>query len=274
MFYPTKAALAKVSDPYFRSFDQAFPDYWRFQEWKREFGGYVAKGALPNLTLLRLAHDHTGNFGKGIDGVNTIETELADNDYAVGLVIQKIARSPFAADTLIFVVEDDAQDGPDHMDAHRSIAFVAGPYVKQGAVVHHRYNTVSMVRTIEAVLGLAPMGLNDALAEPMDEVFDVNQAAWSYTAKVPAVLRSTALPLPPATTAQAACVARPRRTAAWWAAAMKGQDFNEEDRLNTAAYNRALWRGLKGDAPYPSQRSGKDLSGNRAGLVKVADGCE
>jgi len=274
VLYPTKAALMPVTDPYFRGFDQSFPDYWRFKEWEREFDGFVAAGKAPNLILTRLAHDHTGNFGKGIDGVNTIETELADNDYAVGLVIQKIARSPFAADTLIFVVEDDAQDGPDHMDAHRSIAFVAGPYVKQGAVVHHRYNTVNMVRTIEAVLGLEPMGLNDALAEPMDALFDVGQTTWSYTAKVPAVLRTTALPLPPPTAGQVSCVVKPRRTAAWWAAAMKGQNFNEEDRLNTAAYNRALWRGLKGDAPYPSARSGKDLSGNRAGLVKVADRCD
>ena len=273
--YTTKAALMPVTDPYYRAFDQSFPDYWRFKEWEREFDAFAAAGKAPNLLLTRLPHDHTGNFGKGLDGVNTVETEIADNDYAVGLVVQKIARSPFAADTLIFVIEDDAQDGPDHVDAHRSIALIAGPYVKQGAVVHHRYNTVNLVRTMEAVLGLAPMGLNDALAEPMDEVFDVNQATWSFTAKVPAVLRSTALPLPPPTTAQATCVARPRHTAAWWTAAMKGQDFNEEDRLNTAAYNRALWRGLKGDAPYPAGRSGKDLSGDRAALVGVADdGCE
>ena len=83
-----------------------------------------------------------------------METELADNDYAVGRVIQKVAESPLAKDTLIFVLEDDAQDGPDHVDAHRSIAFVAGPYVRQGAVVSKRYTTVNMLQTIEAVLGL------------------------------------------------------------------------------------------------------------------------
>ena len=94
---------------------------------------------------------------------------------------EKVAHSPLAKDTLIFVIEDDAQDGPDHVDAHRSIAFVAGPYVKHGAVVSTRYTTVNMVRTIEAVLGLAPMGLNDALAAPMAEVFDPRQADWSFT---------------------------------------------------------------------------------------------
>ena len=275
VLYATKAALMPVTDPYYRGFDQSFPDYWRFKEWEREFDGFVAAGKAPNLLLTRVPHDHTGNFGKGLDGVNTVETELADNDYAVGLIVEKVARSPFAADTLIFVVEDDAQDGPDHVDAHRSIALVAGPYVKQGAVVHHRYNTVNLLRTMEGVLGLEPMGLNDALAESMDEVFDIRQTGWSFTAKVPAVLRSTALPLPPLAAARAACRAQPRRSAAWWAAAMKGQDFNEEDRLNTAAYNHALWRGLKGDAPYPAGRSGKDLSANRAALVGDAGGgCE
>jgi DNA-binding beta-propeller fold protein YncE len=274
VLYPTKAALMAVTDPYFRGFDQSFPDYWRFKEWEREFDGFVAAGKAPNLILTRVPHDHTGDFGKGLDGVDTVETELADNDYAVGLIVEKVAHSPFAADTLIFVVEDDAQDGPDHVDAHRSIGLIAGPYVKQGAVVHHRYSTVNLVRTMEAVLGIEPMGLNDALAEPMDAVFDIHQTAWSFNAKVPAVLRSTALPLPPLASAAAACVAKPRHTGAWWAAAMKGQNFNEEDRLDTAAYNRTLWRGLRGDAPYPAKRSGKDLSGNRAALVGLGSGCD
>ncbi len=192
-----------ISDPYFRGFDQGFPDFWRFKEWEREFDAFAARRSAPNLMLVRLAHDHTGDFDEAIDGVNTVETELADNDYAVGLLIEKVAKSPFAKDTLIFVIEDDAQDGPDHVDAHRSIAFVAGPYVKQGAVVSHRYDTVNLVRTIEDILGLEPMGLTDAEAEPMSEVFDTSHADWTYDAAVPAVLRSIALPLPPARTGQA-----------------------------------------------------------------------
>ena len=272
VFFPTKAALMKLSDPYYRGFDQAFPDYWRFKAWEREFDGFAASGKAPELMLVRLPHDHTGAFGKGLDGVDTVETEVADNDYAVGLLVDKVAKSPFAKDTLIFVVEDDAQDGPDHVDAHRSIAFVAGPYVKQGAVVSRRYTSVNMVRTIELVLGLAPLGLNDALADPMAEVFDPNQPAWRFDARVPAVLRSTKLPLPPLSTAQAGCTAAPRRSASWWAAAMKGQNFNEEDRLNTVAFNAALWRGLKGDAAYPTARGGHDLRNGRARLLTRVDG--
>ena len=271
VFYVDKPALMPLTDPYYWGFNQAVPDYWRFKEWEREFDAYTASGAAPNLMLVRLPHDHTGSFDTAIDGVNTVEAELADNDYAVGLLVQKVSRSRFASDTLIFVVEDDAQDGPDHIDAHRSIAFVVGPYVKQGAVVSRRYTTVSLVKTIEAVLGLEPMGLNDALAEPMGEVFDIRQPNWRFEARLPAVLRSTALPLPPRTDAEASCPTAPIRSAAWWAKAMAGQNFSVEDHLDTPAFNRALWTGLKGDAAaYPAVRDGRDLRSNRAALVRAA----
>jgi DNA-binding beta-propeller fold protein YncE len=268
VFTPAKASLMDKTDLYFRGFDQSFPDYWRFKEWEREFDGFVAAGQAPNLMMLRLAHDHTGDFGKGLDGVDSVETELADNDYAVGLVIEKLAQSPFAKDTLVFVVEDDAQDGPDHVDAHRSIAFVVGPYVKQGAVVSHRYATVNLLATIEAVLGIPPMGLNDALAEPMAAVFDTHLGAWSFTARPSALLRGTRLPLPPEQSASACAVHG--RSGAYWASAMKGQDFSREDHLDTAAYNLALWRGLAGAKPYPTIRDGRDLREGRAKLLAAA----
>jgi DNA-binding beta-propeller fold protein YncE len=275
VFYVSKAALMPVTDNYFYGFNQAFPDYWRFKEWEREFAGFVAKGQLPSLMMVRLAHDHTGSFKEGVDGINSVETELADNDYAVGLLVEKVSKSPFAKDTLIFVIEDDAQDGPDHVDAHRSTAYVVGPYVRRQAVVSKRYTTVNMLRTIEAVLGLQPMGLNDALAAPMAEVFDPAQVDWNFTAQVPAVLRTTRLPLPPQAAAEAACPIHPPRSADYWAAAMAGQDFSDEDRLDTPRYNHALWRGLRGDTPYPSRRDGKDLRSNRAALLAAAgvNGC-
>lgn len=256
VFYPDKAALQAVTDPYYRGFDQAFPDYWRFKEWEREFDGYAASGDLPQLSLVRLPHDHFGSFKKAIDGVDTVETEMADNDYALGMIVEKVSKSRFAADTLIFVLEDDAQDGADHVDAHRSIAFVVGPYVKRNAVVSARHNTVDMIRTMEDVLGLEPMGLNDGLALPMADVFDIPQASWSYRARLPAILRSTRLPLP-AAAGSAASTPRPRRSADWWATTTAGQNFNEEDRLDTVAFNRALWRGLKGGEPYPKTRDGR-----------------
>ena len=254
--------LASVTDPYFRGFDQGFADFWRVKEWQREFDGYVASGTLPNLTLMRLAHDHFGGFKEAIDGVDTVETEMADNDYALGLVVEAVAKSRYKDDTLIFVLEDDSQDGPDHVDAHRSIAFVIGPFVKQGAVVSRRYSTVSMLRTIEDVLGIDPLGLFDGLQDPMMDVFEPARKDWSYSPVVPGVLRSTSLPLP-AATGSAASWERPRHDAAYWDALTQGLDFSVEDRLDVARFNRVLWAGLAGDRPYPETRDGRDLRKGR-----------
>ena len=251
VFFPAKAALLPVSDPYFRGFDQAFPDYWRFKEWEREFDGYASSDSLPALSLVRLPHDHFGSFHQAIDKVDTVETEMADNDYAVGLLMQKVSQSRYAKNTLIFVIEDDAQDGADHVDAHRSIALIAGPYVRRSAVVSEPYNTVSVIRTIEMVLGLEPMGLTDALARPMTAVFDTrSSSAWSYRAVVPGILRSTELPLPPpAKQEQAASrCSYSQKSSQYWSDVMAGQNFNEEDHLDTVRFNAALWRGLKSDA--------------------------
>jgi hypothetical protein len=262
-FYPAKAALQATSDLYFRGFDTSYPDYWRFKEWEREFDQFAESGDLPALEFVRFPHDHFGSFGSAIDDVNTPERQMADNDYAVGLVVDKIAHSRFHDTTLIFVIEDDAQDGPDHVSAHRSIALVTGPYVKQGAVVSTPYNTVSMVKTIEEVLGLEPLGLNDALAAPMADVFDarLSPAAFTYTAKVPEILRATALPVPAATALNT--VAHPisvatmaghrHHGAAYWERVMRGQNFNREDALDTPRFNRALWRGIMGSRPFSTR---------------------
>jgi len=149
---PTKAELFDRTDVYYCGFDQAFPDCWREAEWEREFDEFVKNNNLPSLSLVRLGSDHTGSFGTAIDEVNTPERQQADNDYAVGKLVEKIANSRYKTDTLIFILEDDAQSGEDHVDAHRSTAYVVGPYVKQGKVVSEFYTTVSMLRTIEEVL--------------------------------------------------------------------------------------------------------------------------
>jgi hypothetical protein len=130
--------------------------------------------------LMWLGGDHTGLYDRALDGVDTPETQVADNDYALGQVIEAVANSPFAKDTLIVSIEDDAWDGADHVDAHRTVALFAGPYVRRHAVVSTRYTTVSVVKTIEEVLGIGPIGLNDALAAPMSDVFDPHAAEWSY----------------------------------------------------------------------------------------------
>jgi DNA-binding beta-propeller fold protein YncE len=268
--YSTNTVLTPYTDPYFRGFDQSFPDYFLYTEWKREFDGYVASGNLPNLTLLRLPHDHMGNFSTAINGVNTPELQVADNDYAVGLVASAVANSPYAKDTLIFVIEDDAQDGPDHVDAHRSIAFVIGPYVKHGFVDSTRYDTVSMIRTIEDILGIPQLNLNDAHSLPMADAFDLRQKSWTFTATPSPYLATTTLPIPPSAFGQSTATLNwhPLHNATWWATQTKGMNFAVEDKLDTVKFNRVLWEGTVGNKPYPTLRSGCDLRINREELLK------
>ena len=252
VMWAADARLAPVTDPYFRSFDQGFPDYWLVDQWKRDWLPRVAAGATPRLTLLRLAHDHFGDFGEAIDGVNTPDRQIADNDYAIGRVVEAVANSPAGKDTLIAIVEDDAQNGADHVDAHRSLAYLIGPGVRRGALVSTRYTTVNLLKTIERLLDLPALGLNDSLALPMADAFDPKLTSdWRYAALWPATLDATALPRPANRTAAVPRPASlaPERSAAWWAAATAGQDFSGEDKLDTDAFNKALWRGLKGTAP-------------------------
>jgi len=249
--YPTNAALAPYTDPYYRGFDNNLPDYYRFKEWERDFDANYASGGLPALTLVRLMHDHTGNFDTAIDMVNTPELMQADNDYAVGLLVEKIANSIYAQNTLIFVVEDDAQDGGDHVDSHRTIAFVAGPYVKQGAVVSTAYNTVDFIRTMEEVLGVKQfLNLNDALGHPMADVFTTTPQAWSFIASPSAYLYATSLPLPPAPSGMK--IPQSTHDAVYWARVTKGLDFSDADRVDPLLYNRILWKGMMHDKPYPA----------------------
>ena len=261
---PANVALAPFTDQYFRGFDPAFPDYYRFKEWERDFDANYANGGMANLTLVRFMHDHTGNFATAIDLVNTPDRDQADNDYAVGLLVQKIANSPvYKNNTLIFVVEDDSQDGGDHVDSHRTTAYVAGAYVRN-AVVSTAYNTIDFIRTMEEVLGLQPMNLNDAVANPMSDIFDtVPNREWTFTATPASILYCTNLPLPqPAQPCN-----NPTPDANYWARVTKGMDFTDADRVDGGVFNRILWKGLMGDKPYPAAPTGKDLRQNREKLL-------
>jgi DNA-binding beta-propeller fold protein YncE len=277
VFYPAATGLRDVSDPYYREYDMKLPDFWRFKEWEYEFDRFVESGSLPNLTLIELPRDHFGEFSGSLDGTDTPDEQMADNDYALGLIVQKVARSPFADNTLIFVIEDDAQAGPDHVDTQRTIAYVIGPYVKQGAVVSKHYANPNMLRTIADILKIEPMGLQVALAEPMTDVFDRSQRSWTYTAIVPEILLQTDLPIESATAASNRTRPVPgserfrtaRGTPEYWTQKMAGQDFNRMDNLDTDTFNRVLWEGLMGGSvPYPTERHGRDLSKNRKALLK------
>jgi len=252
-------------DPYFRAYDQSYPDVWRFTEWNREFQQFVANGNLPSLEMIRgLSHDHTGNFGQALGGVNTPELQQADNDYAVGLLVQTVANSPYAKDTLIIIIEDDSQDGADHVDSHRATTYFVGPYVKQQAVVSTRYSQPNVLRTIEDIFSTEHVNLNTYYARPMADLFDIKSSGnWSFQAVAsqllnPLLTTPTAmggLGYSPQTVQFAAGRSlKPTHTAQYWAKKTRGFDFSGEDRVPTELYNRILWQGLKG-TPAPATKT-------------------
>ncbi len=267
--WPAKKELLKLSDLCFWPFDQSYPDFFRYAEWAREFDLQVKHNDMPNLTLLRYDHDHFGNFGSASFGVNTPELQMADDDYAVGLTADKIAHSPYANNTLIFVIEDDPQDGPDHVSGDRSLAFIVGPYVKQGAVVSDPYSTVTMLRTIEQVLGLPPLGVHDAGVPPMTDAFNISQASWTYSAIPSAYLYNTSLPILNKFVVNSANVPQPTHNAAWWEAQTKGMDFSDADRNDPETFNRIIWKGMMGNKPYPAKRTGGTPQPETKGAAKA-----
>ncbi len=247
--------LQGSTDLYFRGFDQNFPDQWNVNEWKREFTRFVHDRNLPAFETVRLSHDHTGSYATALGGVNTPETQEADNDLAVGRVLQTVANSPYADSTVIFVIEDDCQDGPDHVDSHRATAYVAGAYVKQHAIVRTRYNQVNLLRTIEDILGTAHISLLTANAAPMADVFDTSgTGTWRYAPVASTILKTTTLnlaALEDGVRYAAGPDITPLHDAAWWAEKTKGFDFSAEDRVPFAVLNRVLWEGTKPGMAYP-----------------------
>jgi DNA-binding beta-propeller fold protein YncE len=232
---------------------------------------------LPNLSLVRLPHDHFGNFNTAVAGLKTVETQMADNDYAVGLLVETLSKRPEWKETAVFIIEDDSQDGPDHIDGHRSVAYVISPYTKRRAVVSTNYNTVNILRTIEDLLGTGYMGINDANARPMSDVFTQKADLTPYQAVVPGILCKPPVDpnlVPACKDPKAIKTAgvQPLHDGTWWANATKDFFFGVEDKLDEEAFNRVLWTGVKGDeVPYPTERNGADLRPNRAQLLEKWD---
>ncbi len=261
---PVRKSLMNHTDLYYRGWDLNTPDQYRFEEWNREFAEFVKKGNLPDLEIVDFMEDHFGNFSSNAAGLENPLAQMASNDYAVGQLLEAVSNSPYWKDTVIFVVEDDAQNGPDHVDAHRSTAFVASPYVKSGSVVHTFYNSTNVLRTIEDILGVDHLGLNDANALPMSDLFIKQPNLQPYAAPIPGILCEP--PVDP--TLVPGCsdpknhvitkAIKPLHDGKWWAQATKGFNFNHPDMIDSDQFNRILWRGIMGDdKPYP--RAGAQL---------------
>lgn len=248
---PVQSELWGRTDLYYRGWDLDVPDQYRFEEWKREFDGYVKHHNLPSFEMVDLPTDHFGNFRTNVGGTNTPESQIAGNDYALGELVEAVSKSPYWKDTAIFVVEDDAQDGPDHVDSHRTVAHVISAYTKRHAVVSTFYTTVAMLRTIEDILGIDHLGLFDKNAAPMSDVFSRTVDAEPYEPVIPGILckppvKSNLVPNCHDPVAAKTKVLAPLHDGAWWARATLGFDFKKPDAVDSGAFNQILWIGTQG----------------------------
>jgi YVTN family beta-propeller protein len=224
-------ALRGHFDQWFRGFDLDYPDVKRAARFIAELKRFEAEGDMPRLQILRLPNDHTHGTTRG---KLTPTALVADNDLALGQLVEAVSHSKFWPQTALFVVEDDAQNGPDHVDAHRTTAYVVSPYTKRGAVDSTMYSTTSMLRTIELILGLRPMSQFDAAATPMFNAFQPKADLTPYQA------------LP----AQVGLEERNQPTA--WGGQIP-MDFAREDAADDLLLNEVVWRSVRGaDHPMPA----------------------
>jgi len=208
-------------------FDLDITDIKREQAWAHDFDSLLSKNAVPRLSTIRISNDHTSGQHKG--SISPIAA-VADNDQGVGLLLEHLSKSRIWKESVVFILEDDAQGGPDHVDAHRSPVFVAGPYVKHNAVIHNMYSTSGVLRTIELILGLPPMSQYDAGAMPLYECFTARPDLSPYQVKP-------------------ALVDLQQRNLADNESSKRSQSFNlaKEDAVPDRIMNEVIWKSVKGE---------------------------
>jgi len=229
--------------PYFTSWDQTVRDTTRFYQWRREFDSLLAVNAVPQFNSLRFINDHTE--GMRMDRPTPF-AHTADNDWAVGLFVEYLSKSSIWNQSVVFIIEDDAQNGPDHVDAHRTTAYVAGGFVKRKFVDHTMYSTASMLRTMELILGLPPMTQYDAAAEPMWRCFSSATNPGSFTS-----LRA------------GIDITEKNMAVNEWQRRSEKFDFSKEDAVPDMEFNLVLWHGIKGDnVPLPAPKRAAFVKNN------------
>jgi YVTN family beta-propeller protein len=223
----TVKALEGHFDPLFRGYDLDFTDVKRAERFIQKLGEFEQKGSMPSFIVLRLPNDHTS--GTRI-GKPTPTAMVADNDLALGMVVEAISKSRFWKESAIFVIEDDAQNGPDHVDAHRAVALVVSPYTKRRFVDSTLYSTTSMLRTMELILGLKPMSQFDAAARPMYASFQAAPDLRPYV-HLPAGVDLNEKNKPGAFGARLS------------------EEFNlaREDQADDLMFNEIIWRSVRGN---------------------------
>lgn len=233
----SKPTISVLKDHYCASFPEYnlnIADTTRFRFWKKDFDSLLAIGKLPQFNTVRFGNDHTEGVRLGRP---TPYAHVADNDLAVGMFIEALSKSSIWSQTAVFILEDDAQNGADHVDAHRSTAYVAGGFVKRGIVDHTPYTTSSMLRTMELILGMGPMTQYDAAATPMWRCFDNTAKPFEFKAIIPDVdmnKRNTAINE--------------------WQKKSEKFNFAKEDANNDIEFNKVLWHAIKGNVPFPGPK--------------------
>ncbi|HWE41123.1 MAG TPA: bifunctional YncE family protein/alkaline phosphatase family protein [Gemmatimonadaceae bacterium] len=232
-----KPFLVPNTNPAFPGFDLHIQDQRRADIWIAELNEFVQQGRMPALEIVRLPNDHTEGASAGRP---TPRAHMADNDLALGRMIEALSKTPFWKNTAVFVLEDDAQDGPDHVDSHRSPLLVISPWARPG--VHRRWaNTTDVIATIAELLKLGSMSQFDHFGEPLRDIWRESPDLSPYTALVPAVSLD-------------------ERNPARGVGARESSrfDFSAEDRIDDDQFNRVLWAVIKGpDVPYPGGRAAR-----------------
>ncbi len=228
----TVKAIEGHFDPMFRSFDMDYPDVKRTDRFLQELAEFEKAGEMPRLTIMRLPNDHTAGTSPG---KWTVTACVGDNDLALGRLVEGLSKSRFWKNLAMFVVEDDAQNGSDHVDAHRTVALAISPYIKRHSVDSTLYSTSSMLRTMELILGLNPMSQFDAAARPMYNAFSPQPDFTPYVhrpARVDVNARNTlGAPL---------------------AEVSMRLNLEIEDRADDLLFNEIIWKAVKGaDAVMP-----------------------
>jgi len=224
--------LRTVTNPEYRGFDLNYPDVERAKVFLRDLAEFEKSGQIPRLIFMRLGNDHTFGTTPGRPAPLSL---VADNDYALGMIVEGVSHSRWWPKTAIFVLEDDAQNGPDHVDSHRSPAFILSPYIRRHAVDSSMYNTTSVLRTMELILGLNPMTQFDAGARPMHAAFHATPDLAPYTAEKPRIALDERNPAASPTASRSSRL-----------------DFSEEDRIDDNELNDILWLAVRGNPAPPA----------------------
>ncbi|HEX6716589.1 MAG TPA: alkaline phosphatase family protein, partial [Pyrinomonadaceae bacterium] len=239
----TKAALDRYTSREYPVYDLTIPDQTRADVWMKEFQQFVRDGNLPALQIMHLPLDHTAG---GKPGRRTPKAYMADNDLALGRMVEAVSNSPFWKDTVFFVLEDDAQDGPDHVDSHRSVLLVISAYNRSG-VVHRFVNTTDVLATVEGILGLRKLSKFDYYGHPLRDLFTDKPDLTPYVALKPEQSLNELNPAKSST-----------------ARASLKLDLDRVDAADEDAFNRILWSLLKGRQPYPGTKRMSSLEMARA----------